>query len=98
MKLTAEQKDLLLIFADDNDAELRLNYSGRAMYGRNCIGFVIDEYVNSHSFMFLLGVFLSEQDSELVNYMDSCSIDSMGLGTIVYFSSIEFEIENGVEV
>lgn len=75
-----------------------IRYSGRAMYGAECLGIATD---NEARTLFNLGIALAQDDSKeakrLINIMHhaQCQCDSLGRDSaIVYFSSIK--LPNGV--
>jgi hypothetical protein len=82
--------ELLEELANEVQGEARASYSGRGMYGRSCVGIVID----SESDLLALGVAISElvEDYEdkqtLVN---SVKTDSMGRGLIAYWTGVTCE-------
>ena len=86
MELTPEQIGTLEDFCWEHDCELRKNYSGRGMYGSECIGFVHD------SSEFALGVKLAKwlkDDPELLEvFEDGGWMDSMGMSNIIYFRGV----------
>jgi len=88
MKLTEEQLETLVRFADEYDYNFRESYSARGMIGDNCVGFVVDD-------LFKLGwdlsYFLGKNDEELDQIFDSAhsNVDSMGKNIIVYFPIIK---------
>ncbi len=89
MKLNQEQLDLLQHFCDEHDYEFRKDYSGRGMYGKTCIGFVID--INPFELALDLVQFLNEHDPLLIEYLrdrSDCRQDSMGRDTIIYFQNL----------
>jgi hypothetical protein len=69
------------------DVEFRTDYSGRGMYGRTCLGAVLendgDALVLAIAFAEVLG---AEDAIELVR---RTSTDSMGRGTIHYWRHVE---------
>ena len=81
-QLTDEQvdtmKDLLM---DIGDAHLR-PYSGRSMYGQECLG--IDMENMADAFRFALMV----TDSDLADALFNPRFDNMGMGIIVYFPNV----------
>lgn len=95
-KLTSNQLDTIKDFCEENEIELRENYSGRSMYGKTCIGFVTNE--NLFSLGFKLHQFLSEMSDPEIYQEELCDLeevfdcgvnaDSIGLSSIVYFPSI----------
>lgn len=92
MFLTQKQLDLLENFADQNDYEFRDEYSGRGMFGKECVAFVIEE---SHiKFAMKLQTMLSTSGEEALSLQmqRNCATDSMGkYGTIVYFPTVQTE-------
>ena len=92
MILSQKQLDLLEHFADQNDYEFRDEYSGRGMFGKECIGFTIDE---SHiKFAMKLQIMLTDSGEEALSLQmqRNCATDSMGRnGTIVYFPTVHTE-------
>jgi hypothetical protein len=67
-------------------------YSGRGMYGSQCAGITLD----SESDLLQLGAAIAQtiEDEELQRLLISqASFDSMGLGIIVYWRSIEVDGE-----
>jgi hypothetical protein len=88
---TLEQDHEILIeeLAEEFDATLR-SYSGRGMYGKSCLGISIDNDPNE--FLMQLAIRLCENDEfEFANTLaHSVCSDQMGLGTILYFPSIQY--------
>lgn len=73
------------------------SYSGRFMYGRSCLGFVVDDGTAMEALGEVLeNITNGEHDtdkildrvSDLGSLLRETRQDSMGLGTIVYFPSI----------
>lgn len=73
--------------------ELYVDYSGRAMFGRTCVGFALDRNVTPLAFF---GRLLEATDdlvaedreavlAELPKMMRDAQMDTLGLGTIIYF-------------
>jgi hypothetical protein len=66
------------------------SYSGRAMYGRSCIGVVGDSPLQCLAV--IMPALFAEKDEipafdwELEDFLRSVSMDSMGLKSIVYFT------------
>jgi hypothetical protein len=89
MNLSKEQTDLLQSFCDEYDYEFRTDYSGRGMYGKTCIGFVIDS--SPFIVALTLAQFCYENDSDVIEFLhqEGCCQDSMGHNTIIYFPSIQ---------
>lgn len=82
--LTTEQAETILgiLQRTDPEAEMRTDYSGRGMYGSECLGYVVSNPAIVGS-----AVALGLTDTELdpMALMASSRQDDMGLGTIVYF-------------
>ena len=80
--------DLIEKFCNErNGCSFRADYSGRFMYGRTCVGIVIDDRV--YETIVALCDFLHEYGVECVSdALGSISSDNMGLSTIVYFTQL----------
>ena len=80
--------DLIERFCNERDeCSFRSDYSGRFMYGRTCVGIVIDDRV--YEIIVALCDFLHEYGVECVSdALGSISSDNMGLSTIVYFTQL----------
>lgn len=90
-------KDLLVEMIEHGESEgyaVRTNYSGRAMYGQQCIG--VD---GEHPVLFIIECMENLVDMEpeyALAYFQLLKMqrqDSMGLGTIIYFPSWAIETE-----
>ena len=82
-KLTTDQIDTIQdLLMDIEGAELR-SYSGRAMYGQECLGIDMDGMDDAFRFALMV------TDSELADALSSPRFDSMGMGIIVYFPNVE---------
>lgn len=92
-------KDLLIEMfecAEGNDISIRTDYSGRAMYGKQCIGvvgnrplsFVIECMQN------FIDMGDTEYASDFFELLKNHSEDSMGLRQITYFPSWVVEPED----
>lgn len=68
----------------DLDEDAIRNYSGRAMYGADCFGLVVDNL--GQAFDFLLA--LIEQGEHAEDWARTARQDSMGLGTVIYWPSV----------
>jgi hypothetical protein len=79
---TTQVEDIQSLVSDIDDAELR-SYSGRNMYGKECLG--IDMESMTDAFRFALSV----QDSDLAFILSRPVFDDMGRGIIVYFPNVE---------
>jgi len=77
-------------FIEDAGYETR-SYSGRCMYGKSCIGFVIDDSVLYAVASIVGNVEDFEERLNLVEVFQHVKTDSMGRGTIVYFPYVPYE-------
>lgn len=104
-RISLEVLEEIVITLEDlsqTDVELRTDYSGRAMYGDQCVGFVGDFSA------FDLGVAVAktllpsdyyDDDSAVLEdqmaafhaMVGSCSEDSMGRSSIYYFPSLKVD-------
>jgi hypothetical protein len=67
----------------DYEEGVYTNYSGRGMYGKTCVGFVLD----STDQILALGAALQEH----LGTIPYAAKDSMGYSTIIYFSQLQLE-------
>ncbi len=86
-KLTTEQAESILsvLQRTEPDAELRSDYSGRGMYGRTCLGFVVR---NPQIIGAAVAIGLACTDIDPVEMMSHAARDSMGRDFIIYFPEI----------
>lgn len=94
MKLTlnSDQLELLQQFADDYDYSFSCDYSGRNMFGKECIGFTLEPEQSE----FWLGMELGQHllaRGQMLDAFRKPKTDSMGLGTIIYFPNISIDKE-----
>jgi hypothetical protein len=81
--LTTEQIETIQDLASEIDgAELR-SYSGRGMYGKQCLGIDMDSMADAFRFALMV------EDEDLTVALSNPCFDSMGLGIIVYFPNVE---------
>lgn len=72
---------------ETNGCSFRADYSGRFMYGRTCVGIVIDDRV--YETIVALCDFLHESGIECVSDMlGTIHSDSMGLSQSIYFPDL----------
>jgi hypothetical protein len=74
---------ITLIRAIENAGYEARSYTGRGMYGRQCVGVEIDRHGSEFMLGVRLGLTLGEDAEDL-----SPVSDSMGLGLIVYFPKV----------
>lgn len=81
-QLTDEQVDTIKdLLVDIGDAHLR-PYSGRFMYGQECLGIDMDSMADAFRFALMI------TDSDLADALSSPRFDNMGMGIIVYFPNV----------
>lgn len=90
MEISRDQLEELKSALDLLDEDVRYDYSGRGMYGRECLGLVVD------ATDLVVGVALSQVfgDDAWDIARNACT-DSMGRGAIVYFPG--YTVEQGDE-
>ena len=85
----AKKADIIREFCEEYDLEFYEDYSGRCMYGRQCVGIICDD---------VIGVLLKlcdylynfiEDDESLEDYLGDPKSDSLGLNRILYFPKIQ---------
>jgi hypothetical protein len=81
LTITPDQLDELRDAVSDVDGTLR-PYSGRAMYGQECLGIDLDSEADAFR------IALAIQSSDLADALSRPRYDSMGLGIIVYFPNV----------
>ncbi len=90
--------------AEGSEGTIRLHrhYSGRGMFGEQCLGITVDreisevglgaklilEYMVAHSEAEDLDYDATPDENEILDILERSCTDSMGLGTIVYFPGI----------
>lgn len=84
--ITEAQYERFAALAKSYDCSARPDYSGRGMYGAECLG-VSGSNSDLHALMFEVA-----QSSELADMLKAApSADSMGLGTIHYWRHIQVD-------
>ena len=79
--LTADQIDDMHEAAHTVDGEIRTDYSGRGMFGDECVGVVLKDEGDLFTFARLL-------DDELAELLGSPRWDNMGLREIAYWPKV----------
>lgn len=85
--------DMINEFADINDLSLRKGYSGRSMYGEQCIGIVCEEPLLT---LIELLAYIVDNDEEMmgkevVDILGKPEIDTMAFKYILYFPKLTME-------
>jgi hypothetical protein len=84
----------------DFDLEFEVReYSGRGMYGKNCVGFTTDRPYDLLIALVIILKDLTEDDTyddlpDADDLFGSVAMDSMGLSSIIYFPGWEFDVYN----
>lgn len=81
-------KEIIREYCEENDLELREDYSGRGMYGETCWG-IVYEYESDYAIVCELTELLCSVGIRDVSHvLGRIETDSMGRGRILYFKSI----------
>jgi hypothetical protein len=102
MTMTTKHPLQLLIERNESDlaSEMR-SYSGRCMYGKDCLALSGDfNYIISNLMATALyeGEHFTPSDKdEIISALSAVRSDSMGRGTVVYFPTVEFVAEEDAE-
>ena len=75
-------EDIQGLLTDIDGADLR-SYSGRGMYGKQCLGIDMESMADAVRFALMV------EDEDLTVALSNPCFDSMGLGIIVYFPNVE---------
>lgn len=82
--------DMMNEFADINDLSLRKGYSGRSMYGEQCIGIICEEPLLT---LAELLAYIVDNDEEMtgqdiLDILGEPKMDTMALNYILYFPEL----------
>ena len=81
-------------FCKEYELSFRDDYSGRGMYGRKCVGFVLDAGCDVLLTLVELTEMLIDNGIDYVsNKLGAICQDSMGTGIIIYFPKLVKENE-----
>lgn len=94
MEITRTQLDEILdalvnLGVNVGEDSIREDYSGRYMYGKTCLGIVLQSYVEIAKLAMALQTVLG--DSPAADIVDHLATDSMGLSMIAYFPGVTLE-------
>lgn len=107
MQISEKLLDLIVDLHDEDDFQVRVDYSGRGMFGEECLGIVgsnaskiiykimnaiIDNYSDSEGEQ----LELFKELTKILSY--GYEQDSMGLNIIVYFPDVEIDEEKKEEI
>ena len=74
---------------ENNQYELYENYSGRCMFGRTCLGVIVQQNDSFMDFIIKLTKYLDDNDVDDVDFkLEGATYDSIGLDTLVNFPNI----------
>ena len=74
---------------ENNQYELYENYSGRCMFGRTCLGVIVQQNDSFMDFIIKLTKYLDDNDVDDVDFkLEGATYDNLGLDAIVYFPNI----------
>lgn len=88
--LTRDDLEFAAAAAGLEDEALRTDYSGRGMYGQQCVGVIGDP---ADGTMFALKLSEEVEDVDFETMIRDTHLDSMGLQTITYWPSYQVEEE-----
>lgn len=77
-------------FISENEQyELYENYSGRGMFGRTCLGVIVQRNDSFMDFIINLTKYMDDYDVDDIDFkLEGATYDNLGLDTIVYFPNI----------
>lgn len=85
-------------YCDQELIQFYPDYSGRNMYGRECVGYVTERGVVREILSLIQYISSNSEDEEycLSDYIEElkgCKVDDMGMDTILYFPNIKLKEE-----
>lgn len=86
--------DTIEEFCEENGYRFRSDYSGRCMYGRKCIGFIVESI--NEGFYAIAEITERLADEEIQNIsqkLGSICYDNMGMNYIIYFPKLNADFE-----
>ena len=77
-------------FISENEQySLYENYSGRGMFGRACLGVIVQRNDSFIDFIIKLTKYLDDNDVDDIDFkLEGATYDNLGLDTVVYFPNI----------
>lgn len=77
-------------FISENEQySLYENYSGRGMFGRTCLGVIVQRNDSFMDFIINLTRYLDDNDVDDIDFkLEGATYDNLGLDTVVYFPNI----------
>lgn len=107
MKISDKLLELIVDLHDGEDFQIRVDYSGRGMFGEKCLGIVgSDTATVIYKIMdAIMDEYGDEKDTQLELFHELAEMlsngskqDSMGLQRIIYFPSVEIDEEKKEEI
>jgi hypothetical protein len=77
--------DTVIEWAEDNGFKVEERYSGKGMYGKQCLGVVVDSLSDAQDLYFHLGWMYNESGESDDSQLPTMSTDNMGLQYILYW-------------
>lgn len=93
--ITLEQAQDIVSAADLEYEDIYPEYSGRAMYGRTCVGFVVPNTGMLLNLGLAIGTVLDEYEAQA--FMGGARTDNLGLDMIVYFPEVQIAEDGDVD-
>jgi hypothetical protein len=86
-QLTVDDLELITEILEQHDVGTVMQYSGRAMYGEQCLGIVTEDEASA---FLILGLELADANAQslAVILLRSVRTDSMGRAVVVYFPKV----------
>lgn len=82
------------VFEAFHDADLEpYSYSGRAMYGRQCIAITVDDTFSGIALVLEVLADAGEDTGGIVDLISNTRQDSMGLSVVLYWPDLEWSTE-----
>lgn len=107
MKISDKLLKLIVDLHDEEDFLVKVDYSGRGMFGKECLGVIgSDTATVIHKIMdSIMNKYCDEKDTQLELFHElteilsgGCKQDSMGLDCIVYFPYVEIDEDKKEEI
>ena len=86
-QLTVDDLELITEILEQHEAGTVMQYSGRAMYGDQCLGIVTEDEAST---FLILGLELADANAQTLGtiLLRSVRSDSMGRAVVVYFPKV----------
>jgi hypothetical protein len=91
-----EAKQVLRLLNKQTTCEEEIiSYSGRGMYGKECLAVVVRPYMIADLF-FEMGKYVGEHDIDLP-HLTHVDMDNMGYDKVIYWKAYQVEVEEEVQ-